>query len=122
MGTHQPQRLVVVSLRAQDVPATAHFYRDVIGLCLMAHHGPGPTFDLGHGAHLVIIQGTPSRPGEGATRFPVIAFAVPDLDEAVENLRAHNVELPWGIESGPEARWVMFYDPAGNLIELAQLP
>jgi hypothetical protein len=32
----------------------------------------------------------------------------------------HNVELPWGLESNPAGRWVMFHDPAGNLIELVQ--
>jgi len=28
-------------------------------------------------------------------------------------------ELPWGIEEDAGSRWVMLYDPAGNLIELA---
>jgi hypothetical protein len=28
--------------------------------------------------------------------------------------------LPWGIEANAQARWVMFSDSAGNLIELVQ--
>jgi catechol 2,3-dioxygenase-like lactoylglutathione lyase family enzyme len=122
MHTYQPGRLVVASLRAEDVPAAAHFYRDVIGLRLMPDHGQWPAFGLENGVHLVIVQGQiPASRDEGAARFPVIALSVPDLDEAVEHLQAHGVELPWGVESNRGARWVMFYDPAGNLIELAQL-
>ena len=33
----------------------------------------------------------------------------------------HYVDLPWGVEEDADSRWVMFRDPAGNLIELAQL-
>ena len=121
MPTFKPDYLAVVSLRAEDVPATAHFYRDVIGLSLMPHHGHRPAFELGNGCHLVIVQGQPVAQDPQIPRFPVIAFAVEDLAQAVEQLRAHNVEMPWGIEAGSGARWVEFYDPAGNLVELAQL-
>jgi catechol 2,3-dioxygenase-like lactoylglutathione lyase family enzyme len=112
--------LAVVSLWAEDVPATAHFYRHVIGLRLLPHHGSRPHFDAG-GLYLTILQGRPS-PAEDAVpaRFPLIAFAVEDLDRAVEHLRAHRVELPWAIEEDADSRWVMFHDPAGNLIELAE--
>jgi catechol 2,3-dioxygenase-like lactoylglutathione lyase family enzyme len=113
-------RLAVVSIWAQDVPATAHFYRDVLGLHLLPHHGVQPHFDLG-GAYLTIVKGRP-RPAEDSNpeRFPLVAFAVDDLDTAVERLRAHHVELPWGIERDEHSHWVMFHDPAGNLIELVQ--
>lgn len=113
-------RLAVISLWAEDVPATAHFYRDVIGLRLLPQHGDRPHFDLG-GIYLTILKGKP-RPPENPTppRFPSVAFAVDDLDTAVERLRTHSVALPWGIEEDADSRWAMFHDPAGNLIELAQ--
>ena len=38
MDTH----LAVISLWAEDVPAAAHFYRDVIGLKLLPHHAGDP--------------------------------------------------------------------------------
>ena len=121
MAFTKPDRLAVVSLWADDVPTTVHFYRDVIGLTLLPHHGHRPAFDLGDGVHLVIVQGQRvSQRESGTSRFPSIAFAVQDLDEAVEHLEGHVVRLPWGIEAGPQARWVIFYDPAGNLIEFAQ--
>jgi catechol 2,3-dioxygenase-like lactoylglutathione lyase family enzyme len=112
-------RLAVISLRAEDVSAAAHFYRDVIGLPLAGHAHP-PHFKLGEG-FLVILQGKPQAALDPVPeRFPIFALAVDDLDAAAENLRRHAVELPWGIESGPDARYVIFQDPGGNLIELAE--
>ncbi len=114
-------RIAVISLWAEDVPTAAHFYRDVIGLRLLAHHShERPHFDLG-GAYLVILKGRPqSAQNPLPPRFPLVALAVPDLDSAVDRLRVHAVELPWGIEEGADSRWAMFHDPAGNLIELVQ--
>lgn len=115
-----PTRIAVVSLWAEDVPRTAHFYRDAIGLPLMPHHGDRPHFDLG-GCYLVILKGRPSPPLDTTpARFPLIAFAVDDLDAAIERLELHGVERPWGVESDTDSRWVMLTDPAGNLIELVQ--
>lgn len=121
MSALKPERLAVISLRAGNVPQSVHFYRDVLGLDLLPHHDHRPAFDLGGGTYLVILKGQPVPPQDAEpARFPLLAFAVRDLDAAVEHLGAHGVELPWGIESREGTRWVMFYDPAGNLIELAQ--
>ena len=121
MSQINPKRAFVFSLRASDLPATTHFYRDVIGLQLLPHHDGRLTFALDDGVHLVILE---SRLGPvenvEAERFPVIAFEIDDLDRAVERLRAHSIDLPWGVEENQSVRWVKFYDPAGNLIELAQ--
>lgn len=113
-------RIAVVSLWAEDVPACAHFYRDVIGLNLLRHHSGRPHFDL-NGSYLTILKGHPT-PAQAAEpdRFPLFAIAIDDLDSAVERLERHAVQLPWGIESNASSRWVMFSDPAGNLIELVQ--
>jgi catechol 2,3-dioxygenase-like lactoylglutathione lyase family enzyme len=113
-------RIAVVSIWAEDVQATAHFYRDVVGLRLLSHHHGQPHFDL-DGSFLTILKGRPV-PAQDAepSRFPLIAFAVNDLEAAVARLRAHDVELPWGIEGDARSRWVMFHDPAGNLVELVQ--
>jgi len=109
-------KLAVVCLLAEDIPTCTHFYQDVIGLKLVHHHEGKPHFDLG-GALLVILQGKPALASE---RFPSLAFSVDDLDAAISNLEAHHVSLPWGIETDPHSRWVMFRDPAGNLVEMVQ--
>jgi catechol 2,3-dioxygenase-like lactoylglutathione lyase family enzyme len=114
-------RLTVVSLWAEDVLATAHFYRDVIGLSLAAHHAGRPHFDLG-GAYLVILRGRP-LPAEDPepSRFPVIALRVDDFQAALDRLSAADVPLPWGVEEDADSRWVMFQDPGGNLIEIVDV-
>ena len=113
-------RIAVISLWAENVPAAVHFYRDVVGLPLLAHfEGDRPHFDLG-GPILTIICGRPALPPDPEPRFPVVAFSIPDLDAAMEKLQTHEVNLPWGVESNASSRWVMFRDPEGNLIELAE--
>jgi predicted enzyme related to lactoylglutathione lyase len=115
------KKLAVVSIWAEDVPTVAHFYRDVVELPLLDHHGGMPHFDLNGGVYLTILKGRPMPAKDGVPlRFPLIAFAVDDLDIAVARLHAHGVELPWEIEKDGISRWVMFYDPGGNLIELVQ--
>jgi len=121
MPTFKPEQLAVVSLWAQDVPIAVHFYRDVVGLTLVPHHDHPPAFELRPGEYLVIIEGQPAFALEpGGSRFPALAFAVQDLDEAVDHLESHGVKLAQGIESGVSERWIKFYDPAGNLIEFVQ--
>ncbi len=112
-------KLAVVSLWAEDVAATTHFYRDVIGLKLLMHDQHRPHFDLG-GIYLVILHGRPIPPLDPVpARFPIVAFAVDDLDTTVARLRIQHIDLPWGVEEDADSRWVMLRDPAGNLIELA---
>ncbi len=113
-------KLAVVSLWAPDVAQTTHFYRDLIGLELLPHHGSRPHFDLG-GVALVLLQGTPRRPVDpDPDRFPVLAFAVQSLDRTLEVLRVHGVALPWPVEQTPGTRYVILKDPADNLIELVE--
>lgn len=113
-------KLKVVSLWAEDIARTAHFYRDVIGLRLLPHHGDRPHFDLG-GQYLVLVRGKPTTRVEGSPdHFPVLAFGVDELESAMNRLETHGVDLPWDIEEGYGTRWIQFYDPAGNLIELVE--
>ena len=123
MSLSKPKRIAIVSLWAEDVEAAAHFYREVIGLRLLphhSHHDKRPHFSLGD-TYLTILKGKPV-PAQDAepSRFPLMAFAVDDLDPAIERLQAHHVELLGDVKEGKDSRWVMFHDPAGNLIELVQ--
>jgi catechol-2,3-dioxygenase len=112
--------IAVVSLWAENVPATTHFYRDVIGLSIMPHHAGDRSYFNLDGCTLTIVRGRPALPPDPEPRFPVVAFSIPDLDKAVERLRLHSVDLPWGVETNATGRWVMFHDPAGNLVELVE--
>ena len=121
MSPFKPEQLAVVSLRAEDVRAAVHFYRHAVGLPLLPHHHHPPAFALGPGQYLAIVEGQLAPAGEPAgSRFPVLAFAVRDLDEAVHHLKSYHVEPVQGVETGASGRWIRFHDPAGNLVEFVQ--
>lgn len=112
-------KLAVVTLWAEDVLRTADFYRDVLGLSLLMMDRGRPHFDLG-GAYLVILPGRPHKLEDSTrARFPLLAFAVHDLDAVIDQLKSQDVEMPWGVEEDSDSRWVMFHDPGGNLLEIA---
>ncbi len=114
-------QLKVVSIRAEDLPATVHFYRHVLGFNLVHHHEHHPSFELQNGVFLVIVQAQSKvEQISGEAAFPVLAFEVDDLETAIKTLKSNNVALPWGVEERSGSRWVKFYDPAGNLIEIVQ--
>ena len=114
-------KLAVVTLWGEDVNRMSDFYQNVLGLPLLTVDRGRPHFDLG-GAYLVMLPGRPHKVQDAMqSRFPVIAFAVNDLHDVVRQLTAHGVEMPWGIEEDNDSRWVMFYDPGGNLIEIAMM-
>jgi catechol 2,3-dioxygenase-like lactoylglutathione lyase family enzyme len=115
-----PTKFAVIAVWGEDVATSARFYRDVLGLELLAHHESRPHFKV-DGIYFLILKGKPIPPeNPEPERFPLFALAVDDLDGAVRGLQAHGVALPWRIDLNPGERWVMFHDPAGNLIEVVQ--
>lgn len=112
-------KLAVVTLWGEDVDRMIAFYRDVLGLPLLMIDQGRFHFDFG-GGYLVVLRGR-SLGCDDTTqlRFPVLAFAVDDLDAFVRRLDSQGVETPWGIEEDEDSRWVMFKDPGGNLLEVA---
>jgi len=114
-------KLAVVTLWAEDVDRMSDFYQNILGLPLVRVDRGRPHFDF-HGGYLIILPGQPYKVQDSTrSRFPVIAFDVDDLHEVVGRLRLHDIGMPWGIEEDSDSRWVMFYDPGGNLIEVATM-
>ena len=113
-------KIAVISLWVEDVEEAVHFYRDTLQLHLISAHGDLPHFQLENGM-LVLLKGKP-QPALNAfpESFPLFALEVTDLDAQIENMKQHGVKFPWGIEERKDSRWAMFYDPAGNLIEIVQ--
>lgn len=113
--------LVVVTVWAEDVPAAVDFYRDVIKLPVMPpppdHHNFPSRFKL-DGGFLIVMKGKLNPPENTDRKFPFFALGVNDFDKMVDHLKTKGVDLPWGIQGEGRHRYVMFYDPAGNLIEL----
>lgn len=120
MSNFKTGKLIVVTLWAPDVSEILHFYGNILGLDLLPHHEKQPAFVVGDGVHLMIRKGTPI-PIEDTVTFPIVAFQVDDLNEAIQHLQIHGVELTTKIITNPSTSYVMFRDPAGNLLEIAEL-
>jgi len=113
------ENLAIVSIMAENVHETVHFYRDVLGLNLLPQHGHRLALDVGENV-LVVVEGIPGKEKDESARFPALTFAVEDIELALKHLEDHDVETLHGIEIRGDTHWVLFHDPAGNLVELAQ--
>jgi catechol 2,3-dioxygenase-like lactoylglutathione lyase family enzyme len=116
-------RLHQVALKAPDLDASVAFYRDLLGLPLIARFDPpGLAFLDMDGTRLLLSPNS----SEGT-----LYFAVADLDAAVAALEAKGlafIQKPTLVhrdEAGQfgtasEAEWIAFFrDPGGNLLALA---
>jgi methylmalonyl-CoA/ethylmalonyl-CoA epimerase len=120
----QIQRIMQVALRATDPDASVAFYRDVLGLKLVARFDPpGLSFFDAGGVRLLLERN--GAPG-------ILYYQVPAIDAAVAELRAKGITIdsaphmihrddkgtfgPTGTED-----WMAFCkDPSGNTIGLVE--
>jgi methylmalonyl-CoA/ethylmalonyl-CoA epimerase len=115
VGLHQ------VAQRVEDMDRAVAFYRDVLGLRLIARFPGLAFFDL-DGIRLLLEEGAPPA---------LLYLRVPDVVAGADDLRALGVELegePHAIHRdddgvfGPagEEEWMAFFrDSEGNLLALA---
>jgi catechol 2,3-dioxygenase-like lactoylglutathione lyase family enzyme len=105
----------VAFYHADDIEASAAWYRDVLGLREVADFGDWREFEVG-GERFAVDSGTP------ATEIPnaVVSFRVADLDAAVAELAARGIAPAHGIVDAGPTRFVTLADPAGNLVQLSQ--
>jgi ribonuclease HI/catechol 2,3-dioxygenase-like lactoylglutathione lyase family enzyme len=125
-GKAEPEpRLDHVVIAVSDWERSNAFYRDVLGAEIV-ERGNGYAYRFGdqqlnvHGPGLEpsIVARDPVRPGNSD-----LCFAWPSgVDDAVEHLRRHGVEIELGPVERPGARGVgksvYFRDPDGTLLEL----
>jgi catechol-2,3-dioxygenase len=109
-----------VHLSVADIPSTVAFYRDALGLDLMAQLGPRAAFLAANGYHHHVGANTwesagasPPPPGTAALRHATVVL--PDrgeLDAALERLERHGHSVSQ-TAAGPLVR-----DPSGNALLL----
>ena len=110
-----------VHLRVADVPSTVEFYRDVLGMGLMAQLGPMAAFLSAGGYHHHIGGNTwesrgaqPAPPGSATLRHATIV--VPDSDE-LARVAARVADS--GQEPETRDDGVLVRDPSQNALVLA---
>ncbi|HJR25321.1 MAG TPA: VOC family protein [Acidimicrobiales bacterium] len=106
-----------VSINVSDVDEAVRFYTDVLGLTVRQDR---PDFGIGGawldagGQQLHLIE-SPVPPGLGQH----FALRVDDLDAAISELRARDLEVSDASPVGT-GRQAFVSDPSGNLVELHQ--
>ena len=122
---------MVATMPAHDIARAMRWYEEKLGL--------KPTMDLGNAGQLYKTGGTNwliyQTPSAGTARHTLAGFAVPNIDDAMRELRGKGVvfeEYALGDqgpttengvardESGGAAAW--FKDSEDNILSLAQLP
>lgn len=121
-------KLEVITLFAEDLPATKAFYQNVLGLDVVYEDEASAVVRLENvmiNLLLVanaptLVEPTPVAGPQAGTRL-LLTINVDNVDAVCEELKQHGVTLlngpvdrPWG------RRTAAFADPAGNVWEVAQ--
>lgn len=105
----------VAFYHANDMEASAAWYRDVIGLTQTADYGDWREFSVG-GARFGLDS------GNTATEIPnaVVSFRVADLESSVAELRSKGATFASEIIDAGPTRFIAVLDPSGNVVQLSQ--
>lgn len=113
-----------------DYPRAKAFYCDVLGLCIVAEHYRAERASwkldlaLPDGSQIELFSfpdppPRPTRPEAAGLRH--LAFAVTDMDAALQHLARHGVAVePVRIDEYTGRRFTFFADPDGLPLELYQ--
>jgi catechol 2,3-dioxygenase-like lactoylglutathione lyase family enzyme len=118
-------RIDNIDVLCTDLDAMVTFYRDTLGVPLLFPYDPESGwagFQAGDvSIYMIRIDGArPTRrvPGEGPAGLESFAFAVPDLEAAIDELTAKGVEWAGAIVESDWYQYRSFYDPEGNLLHV----
>jgi catechol 2,3-dioxygenase-like lactoylglutathione lyase family enzyme len=113
--------IAVITLWANNFEETLEFYKEVLGINNIHLEMNGVVHFKINEVLFTVMQGKPGKAENSfIPRFPIVAFSVEDIEETSRMLMENETDLPWGIEENATAKWIMLFDPAGNLIEFVQ--
>jgi glyoxylase I family protein len=125
-GTHH------IAVQTRDLEASLHFYRDVLGMNIVAESGLPERkiilLDIGDGSHVELFAPTADTPtaDSPAPNDPIIHFALVTTNtrSAIEHVRQAGYEVtmePKEIELvGRKATIAFFKGPNGEMVEFFQ--
>ena len=105
-----------------DVARARGFYENVLGLepSMSVEMSPGQWWIEYEIAGVALALSNFWAPSGNSQTGPVLALEVPDLDVAVESLRAQNITFLYGPMDTPVCRLLGIADPDGNGLTLHQ--
>src|SRR3981081_934179 len=95
---------------AKDLDRAIAFYRDALGLEVVTNFGGGVEFVLAHATAV----GVAARPSGGGEPGGGVMFAVPDVEAALERVRAGGGTTLSGVMDYPTCVTVWCNDTEGN--------
>ena len=114
-----------VYYNVQDMDRAVRFYRDVLGLTVLATNPYWTSLDVGgqrFGLHW--SEGGPIPPvprdDHGAHAGATVTFKVADVAAAHAKLTAAGVKFLSGVTKNPWGTLAVFEDPDGNVLKLMQ--
>ena len=121
------RRLDNIDVLCVDLPAMVAFYRDVLELPSLLGYNVQEGwagFQAGDVSLFLIAVEAPHAgrriPGQGPAGLESYAFAVDDLEQAIEEFDRRGVTWAAETVTSPWYRYRSFYDPDGNLLHLTQ--
>jgi catechol 2,3-dioxygenase-like lactoylglutathione lyase family enzyme len=122
----RPSTIFETVLYAEDLAAEEEFYRDAMGLEVISRRELMVVFRCGDGV-LLIFDPRKSRapgrdvPAHGCSGAGHVAFSAKpeDLDSWRKQLHEAGVAIESEVDWEEGGRSIYFYDPAGNIVELA---
>ena len=109
-----------------DIPVARDFYRDVLGVDVVAQMGGLLRLRLAGGSEAIVYP----KPDHVPASFTILNFAVSDIERAVDELTSSGIQMlryegfgqdERGISrnpGGPPIAW--FEDPAGNVLAVLE--
>jgi len=108
-----------VGIAVPDMARAQAFYRDVLGLAPLFESDGWAEYDAGNVA-VSLYHDEGAAAGEPVSRNATVAFAVPDVRAAVEELRREGSRVLQEVEEYPPCFMATVTDPFGNTVMLHQ--
>jgi catechol 2,3-dioxygenase-like lactoylglutathione lyase family enzyme len=107
-----------VTIPAQDIEASAHFYGTVLGLPFVKRWGDMPAAEYQAGNVTIAIMEPTAFGQEFRPHAVPLAFHVDDVAAAREHLEAQGVTFVSELIDSGVCHQAIFLDPAGNALDL----
>jgi catechol 2,3-dioxygenase-like lactoylglutathione lyase family enzyme len=119
MMSHPPINSQITFLYTSDLPSTAHFYEDVVGMTLALDHGTCRIYRTGEGSYVGFCQRDDISTDHADVIFTLVT---PQVDEWYQYLLNHGVtfEKPPALNCKFNIYHCFFRDVNGYLIEIQQ--